>query len=112
MLETSTKNLTDIFEGVLYPTPIIVPDKSSKSLNPKGFVVFDYRHFEGITDYVEMDGSLNLNTFSGITEDNLYHCARKYLESRYGSKDIIFGKPTFSSKSYHHRVLIRYKVNL
>lgn len=106
-------HITDSFEGILYPTPEIIPDEeNTKKSEDSGVVSFDFTHRPDLVNYVDTDGSVLLQTSLGINEEVLIACARKYVALTYESADIILGRPKFTSKNQHPRILVRYTVNL
>lgn len=103
----------DLFEGVTYPTPEIQPDATNKKKKEdSGVVIYDFTYRTDLMDYLNVDGSLMLESALGVTEQQLLSTARRHLKEMYGTADITLGSPKFSTADFFYRVNIRYNVNL
>lgn len=105
------KNVTtELYEGVLYPVPLIVPNPGDKSKNSDtGEVWFDFNR-QDLDQYAEFSGKLNLSAL-GITSDMLYQSAREHIMDLYSSADILLGDYRYITTTQFKRITISYTVN-
>lgn len=113
MYPEDKKNVTTkLFEGILFPVPLVIPDPNNKSkTSDSGEVWFDFNRLD-LDDYAEMGGRLNVRSALGVTEEVLYASAREHLYEFYQSEDIKLKNFRYITSTEFKRIVIPYEVSL
>lgn len=102
----------DLFEGVLFPVPLVIPNTNDTSkTSDSGEVWFDFNRLD-LDDYAEMSGRLNMRSALGITEEQLYQSARNHVEKTYDCVDVQLGNYRYITSADFKRITIPYTVSL